>query len=204
MELERRVKTLEQEMKILKNQIQNTLLDVQEQVLIHYYPALRPESTEPPAGPNLSQPRQAQPNRSNGIHKQLDKENGEIPPVVKEISLNDIRQRRNGELPDHVIDVETLLAPEQSGETTHWDQFSLLATWIEKSVERLGVTHTEKLIEMNVSEKVYGSELKGTLQSLLSLYDEADAPERVGMKEMAEQLHGLKQVLNGRSNQSAA
>jgi hypothetical protein len=191
-------------MKILKNQIQNTLLVVQEQVIILYYPALRPESTEPPPSAILSQPRHAQPNRSNGTHKQLDKENGEIPPVVKEVSLNDIRQRRNGDLPDDVIDVESLLAPEQSGETAHWDQFSLLATWIEKSVERLGVTHTEKLIEMNVSEKVYGSELKGTLQSLLSLYDEADAPERVGMKEMAEQLHGLKQVLNGRSNKSTA
>ena len=42
-ELEGRVKTLEYEMKILKNEIQRTLLDIQEQVLIHYYPSLRME-----------------------------------------------------------------------------------------------------------------------------------------------------------------
>jgi hypothetical protein len=44
-ELGQRVKTLEYEMRILKNEIQKTLLDIQEQVLIHYYPALRTEES---------------------------------------------------------------------------------------------------------------------------------------------------------------
>jgi hypothetical protein len=42
--LEQRVKTLEYELKILKNEIQRTLLDIQEQVLVHYYPDLRTNS----------------------------------------------------------------------------------------------------------------------------------------------------------------
>ena len=50
MELEQRVKTLEYEMKILKNEVQRTLLDIQEQVLVHYYPALRAEETKPSEG----------------------------------------------------------------------------------------------------------------------------------------------------------
>lgn len=50
MELEQRVKTLEDELKLLKNEVQRTLLDIQEQVLIHYYPALRIEETKPSAG----------------------------------------------------------------------------------------------------------------------------------------------------------
>jgi hypothetical protein len=50
MTLERKVKTLEYEMKILKNEIQQTLLDIQEQLLIHYYPSLRTEETSPPEG----------------------------------------------------------------------------------------------------------------------------------------------------------
>lgn len=42
--LEQRIKTLEYEIKILKNEIQRTLLDIQEQVLSHYYPELRSAS----------------------------------------------------------------------------------------------------------------------------------------------------------------
>lgn len=50
MALEDRVKALEQEMKVLKNEIQSTLLDIQEQVLIHRYPSLRAEESLPPEG----------------------------------------------------------------------------------------------------------------------------------------------------------
>jgi len=50
MELEQRVKALEYEMKILKNEVQRTLLDIQEQVLVHYYPQLRIEETKPSDG----------------------------------------------------------------------------------------------------------------------------------------------------------
>jgi hypothetical protein len=54
MELEHRVKVLEQEVQILKNQIQAALLDIQEQVLVHYYPSLRTEVV--PAPPGAAQP----------------------------------------------------------------------------------------------------------------------------------------------------
>ena len=43
MKIENRVEALELELKILKNEIQNTLLEVREQVLNHYYPELRAE-----------------------------------------------------------------------------------------------------------------------------------------------------------------
>ena len=49
-QLEQRVKALEYEMKILKNEVQRTLLDIQEQVLIHYYPSLRAEEEAPTEG----------------------------------------------------------------------------------------------------------------------------------------------------------
>jgi len=48
MELEQRVKTLEYEVKILKQDMQRILLEIQEQVLVHYYPSLRAEETAPP------------------------------------------------------------------------------------------------------------------------------------------------------------
>ena len=43
MKIESRVEALEHELKILKNEIQNTLLEIREQVLNHYYPELRAE-----------------------------------------------------------------------------------------------------------------------------------------------------------------
>lgn len=46
MKLETRVEQLEHEVKILKNEIQHTLLEIQEQILIHYYPALRAAESE--------------------------------------------------------------------------------------------------------------------------------------------------------------
>jgi hypothetical protein len=50
-DLEHRVKVLEQELEILKNQIQATLLDVQEQVLSSYHPALRADHASEMARP---------------------------------------------------------------------------------------------------------------------------------------------------------
>ena len=43
MQLQHRIKILEQELEILKNQIQKSLLDIQEQLLANTYPALRAE-----------------------------------------------------------------------------------------------------------------------------------------------------------------
>lgn len=49
-QLDKRIKSLESEIKILKNQLQRTLLDVREQILVHQYPALRQdEGATPPA-----------------------------------------------------------------------------------------------------------------------------------------------------------
>lgn len=48
MKLETRVERLEHEFKILKNEIQTALLEIQEQILIHYYPALRGEENVAP------------------------------------------------------------------------------------------------------------------------------------------------------------
>jgi hypothetical protein len=51
MKIESRVEALEHELKILKNEIQSTLLEIREQILNHYYPELRAE--EPPSAKSL-------------------------------------------------------------------------------------------------------------------------------------------------------
>jgi hypothetical protein len=54
MDLEKRVQQLEEELEILKNQIQMTLLDIQEQLLTNAYPSLRSEHQ--PSAPNMPAP----------------------------------------------------------------------------------------------------------------------------------------------------
>ena len=55
--LENRIRTLEHEVKVLKNQIQQTLLDIQMQIMTHYYPSLHAAEDEEPAGGYSPAPR---------------------------------------------------------------------------------------------------------------------------------------------------
>ena len=49
-ELEQKVKALEYDVKALKSEFQRSLLDMQEQLLIHYYPSLRADDASPTEG----------------------------------------------------------------------------------------------------------------------------------------------------------
>ncbi len=49
-EAEQTVKALEYDMKAVKSEFQRSLLDIQEQLLIHYYPSLRADHTAPTEG----------------------------------------------------------------------------------------------------------------------------------------------------------
>lgn len=102
MELEQRVKTLEYEMKILKNEVQRTLLDIQEQVLVHYYPTLRTEESKPSegtikaleelrarqTGQPAAPPAPAAPTTPAATMPPA-------PPVIKKVSLEEIRAAQN-------------------------------------------------------------------------------------------------------------
>src|SRR5688572_10173408 len=60
MKEESRIEALEHELKILKNEIQTTLLEIREQILNHYYPELRAEeplrSLALPVRPQVGRP----------------------------------------------------------------------------------------------------------------------------------------------------
>jgi hypothetical protein len=75
--LEQRVKTLEYELKILKNEIQKTLLEIQEQILVHYYPTLRAEDSTP--GEELRQNYENIQQRKSALAA----ESGALPPASK-------------------------------------------------------------------------------------------------------------------------
>ena len=85
MELEQRVKTLEYEFKILKNEVQRTLLDIQEQVLVHYYPSLRAEETTASTG--MVQAMEA---------VRAKQSSAAITPAAKKVSLEQVREAEVG------------------------------------------------------------------------------------------------------------
>ena len=95
MELEQRVKALEYEMKILKNEVQRTLLDIQEQILVHYYPQLRIEESRPSDGTvaAVEAIRQRQANQpSQAPAPEPQPAAPAVAPSIKKVSLDEIRQ----------------------------------------------------------------------------------------------------------------
>lgn len=90
MKLETRVEALEHELKILKNEIQVTLLEIQEQILNHYYPELRAEDSAPPAGEAARRAAVAQ-------RAQAESRNGGKQPGGRNASAAVGRNGENGE-----------------------------------------------------------------------------------------------------------
>jgi len=90
MELEQRVKSLEYEIKIVKNEIQRTLLEIQEQILLHYYPDLR--SLDASITEGVVQSFEAIQQKKAGLVENA-------PPLVKAVSLDQARVLRQASTP---------------------------------------------------------------------------------------------------------
>jgi len=121
-ELEQRVKTLEYEMKILKNEVQRTLLDIQEQVLVHYYPALRTEESKPSEGTikaigelRLRQSGQPAGSSAPATPAAPAAAATPTPPVVKKVSLEELRATQNE------LAAEQAQANQAAGNKPGWD-----------------------------------------------------------------------------------
>jgi hypothetical protein len=190
MELERRVKTLEQEIKILKNQIQTTLREIQEQVLIHYYPALRAGSDAqtgkkpPKANPDSEEP--------NFEEKEFEKwDPGAKVPTVKTISLDDLRAQREAAAKEAAKEAAISpglppAPPTAPGEPTtenengappeNGSELTRLTDWMVNSVADMGIQNTRQMLEMRI--KANPSPEAEKLHQFLTIFGEekADMP----------------------------
>ena len=171
MELDQRVKALEYEIKILKNEIQRTLLDIQEQVLIHYYPTLRSDDSLPPEAIaqafNAKQAAAAAPVA--------------VPappptplPAVKKVSLDDIRAQSE---PAAAL---AMAAPVRTGS----DQSTMV-----NGGERIA-----KIVEVCGNKGIIPVETKAVLMRIASLSKDA-APSQVPVNEVLNALLKLDGVL---------
>lgn len=172
MELERRVKTLEQEMKILKNQIQTTLREIQEQILIHYYPSLRSDSY-------MEKPKEAAP--APVSEEAEDHGTFASKPKVKMVSLDEIRQRKS--------QAATAQTETENGtgrlEQTIGNDMAELAHWMGESVVELGPEKTARMIEMKVEDGSISPAAKDKLFQLLDMLGDGNVDRGI-VKEIVE------------------
>ncbi len=174
MELDARVKALEYELKILKNEIQRTLLDIQEQILIHYYPSLRSEDTAPPAeavAQLAARTIPAGPPPSTPV------------PAIKKVSLDEIRSSQPA----------VVAVPKASGSV---DQAAMvkLMEWVNDSIARLGSKRTSRLIETCVARAILDNDTKAILLRLTSMNQQPD-PAQVPANDALTMVMRLDEVL---------
>lgn len=167
MELDQRVKALEYELKILKNEIQRTLLDIQEQVLVHYYPTLRAEDSTPPADAVAQINRAAGPAGSTATGAPAAP--SAAPVTTKKVSLDEIRTSQ----PSAVV--APVAAPKLSGSVDQGTMVKLLE-WVNEAMAKLGSRRTSHLIDLCVARAILDGETQAILLRLTAL-NKAPEPE---------------------------
>jgi hypothetical protein len=179
-ELEQRVKALEYEMKILKNEVQRTLLDIQEQVLIHYYPALRSEEISPSEG--LVQEVKALRARQSSAGETS------APPAAKPVTLDEVRT-------GHAEATGSTPVPSATA-SAGLDQAVMvkLSKWVSESAAKIGKERTGKLIMVYGKRGILPSQAKDALLRVASL-SKGVAPENVAVNEVLSGLLKLDELL---------
>ena len=191
MDIEQRVKSLEQEMKILKNQIQKTLLEIQEQILVHYHPALRTEDESYDEIGLLAQGA-ARPAHSNGQPAADSELNQPAGLKMRQVSLADLRETTRP-LPEPLSTTPPATAPAATTPAAADQAFAGLVDWVGGSVAKIGAERTRKLLDLRASSGAVPPDVYDTLQQLIVLCDENEGADAA---ETAVLLQQLAQLLN--------
>lgn len=215
MSLETRVETLEHEFKILKNEIERTLLEIQNQVLVHYYPTLRAEDATPPKDllPLLESAfTEAEEETAELSMNRPAEEAATAPlPKTKEVSLTEIKRK-----PKQVPSLSTRESPSikqavalAKGTGTPvkvqeppWPEETIeqallppLAKWVNESVEKIGKELTQTMLESSADAEQISPEIMNMLLQFITLCDEENPPEAVTTKELMDVLLKLDRML---------
>ena len=210
MNLETRVETIEHELKILKNEIESTLLEIQNQVLIHYYPALRAEESAPPkyllplAKSSFTE-RRDETQEQESLGSRTGRDDSHTLPKTREVSLSDLKGKPKKE--PMLLQANPTPAKEQAAsskkEAPPWpavgiDQAALphLARWVNDSVEKIGKELTQNMIESSAGAEYAAQEVTDLLLHFITLCDEENPPEQVDTRELMDVLLKLNKVLS--------
>ena len=190
MELEQRVKALEYELKILKNEIQRTLLDIQEQVLVHYNPTLRTEEPSVPEG--AVQTAAPGPIHTNGkdkaaVARSIPANNSDAVsltdldaplPKVRKISLNEVRAAHS-EIPTQTDEI---------------GRMGKLLDWALNASAQIGVGRLKAVMEVCAQHEVISANVQELLLRIAPLNRRA-APATIGINEPVDLILQLDEIL---------
>ena len=186
MELEKRVLALEYEMKVLKNEIQRTLLDVEEDILIHYYPSLKTEAEEDASAQGIMQ--FLEPTRDSPEMTSKPPESP-TPIVIKPTTLEAIRsQATAAPLPEEQ-------GPPQRQAMDSPAAILELSGWVSASVEKMGAERTSRLVETCSVRGLLAPDTKGVLLRLVSMSRGGESPETVAVNEVLGPVLKLSAIL---------
>lgn len=136
MDLEKRVQQLEEELEILKSQIQTTLLDIQEQLLTNTYPALR--TGHQPAMPNPSVPQAPVTMYTPPPSEPAAAEVEASPIKVRKVSLDDLAPQQPAE--PHYEDHRYV---EEASDGVDMEEYR---RWVIRTIKEVGLKETRNLI----------------------------------------------------------
>jgi len=183
MALEDRVKALEDEVAILKDEIRNTLLEIQEQVLIHYYPELRARDETPSEAGLVARAGTAAPFRG-----------------LQRISAAELQEEAAKQPAQPGQAAEAPAAQPEPGE--EWPGVARLVEWADASVERIGKERTLKAIEIAAQAGYLNPSDRDLLARLVGLSDAEPALERVSLKVVGEVLQELGQAVGRQADKA--
>lgn len=186
MDLDKRVQRLEDDVNILKNQIRNTLLDIQEQLAANYHPALRSQRSQRGGARKAEAPEFPE-------DEPDEPEERPRPPKVKRVSLDEIRQapREDADSPSS--------RSSRSTDERHGNPglYAELLQWAGATAEKIGPAHTRRVLETYASDGHLPAGLVENVVRLAALPSAATADHEPGLQDTLEALRTLNEVLAG-------
>lgn len=190
MNLEQRVELLEQELQVLKNQIQATLLDIQDKVLTNTYPSLRVGGnsgsgavTDPVSDPantirsvrlsethpddhtDYSYEEPPQKVQRVSFNTQSERIDAPAPVVVRQLPSFESQREPEVPLPSSITEVNS------SVEMTHATLTEAKA-WAVDMVKQVGVARAQELIRQKARKGYFASDIERILLHFVSLYED--------------------------------
>ena len=222
--LDQRVKALEYEIKILKNEIQRTLLDVQEQILVHYYPDLRSEggSADQEGAMHAIEAiatKKAQMDSTAKVAQKAAAAKAKaaappepiapVVPVMPELAaeLDDDEDDANSQVVIKPISLDQVRAsgdsaPTGSGavEAASHDQVAALSAWTTDTVSHIGAERTVTIIASAVRRGMVPADSQVFLERLAAMGDDANVPEKLAINHVLNAVLGLQQAAGQETN----
>ena len=176
--LEQRVKALEYEVKILKNEVQQVLLDIQEQILIHYYPSLHSDEGVVSSSTKAIETFESL-QRSQGSVREIKKPQF-AKPINVSLDATPLPRDAGGAIYEDVEDTSSLVE---------------LSDWVTQSVKKIGHRRVERVVKMYAQQGLLSASSQGTLVRLSLFKNGTGEPQHVGVHDVLNVLMKLNEVL---------